>query len=265
MNRSKGHYLPALTAMCAVSLALCGTAVLAQGPGGGMMGGPMMRGPMMGGPMMGGSAVTLPISVLKAGLGLSAEQSTKIEAIQKSFRTERQSMFGGRGRGRMGGPGGPPPGGPGGPPPGGPPPMMMQNMMKMRTAMQDDEAKIVATLDASQKAKLPRLLNAASALDMAGVGAGAYPVLHLSASQEAKLSSIAVNSRKKMQSEMMAAMQNHDFQQMRTNMQQMRAQNRASVFAVFTSTQRAAATSYENAHPMRRGPGMMGGPPGPPQ
>ncbi len=265
MNRKNRHYLPTLTAVCAVTLALCGATAHAQGPGGRGMGGRMMGGPMMGGPMMGGSAVTLPISVLKSGLGLTESQTTKIEEIQKSFRTERQSMFGGMGRGRRGGPGGPPPGGPGGPPPGGPPPMMMQNMMKMRTAMQQDEAKIVAVLDSSQKSKLPRLLNVASALDMAGVGSGVYPELHLSASQEAKLSAIAVESRKKMQSEMMAAMQNHDFQQMRTNMQNMRAQNRTSVFAALTANQRSAATAYENAHPMRRGPGMMGGPPGPPQ
>lgn len=270
--------MPAVTAFCAVTLALCGpSSALAQGPGGPMMGGPMMGGrgmggPMMGGPMMGGSALNLPMPVLKSGLGLSVEQSSKIAAIQKSFRAERQSMGMGMGMGRRGGPGGPPPGGPGGPPPGGPggaPPMMMQNMMKMRVAMQADEKKIVEVLDASQKAKLPRLLNVTSALDMAGIGAGAFPVLHLTASQEQRLSEVTVASRKKMQSEMYSAMQNRNFQQMRTDMQTMRTENRASVMEVLTASQKAEAESYARAHP-QRGPGMMGGrmggpPPGPPQ
>ncbi len=258
--------MPAVTAICAVTLALCGaSSALAQGPGGPMMGGPgmggpMMGGPMMGGPMMGGSALNLPMPVLKSGLGLSVEQSSKIAAIQKSFRAERQSM----GMGRRRGPGGPPPGGP-----GGPPPMMMQNMMKMRVAMQADEKKIVDVLDSSQKAKLPRLLNVTSALDMAGIGAGAFPVLHLTSSQEQRLSEVTVATRKKMQSEMMSAMQNRNFQQMRTDMQTMRTENRASVMAVLSASQKAEAESYARAHP-RRGPGMMGGgmggpPPGPPQ
>lgn len=121
---------PTLVLTAVLAGSLLSTFTLAQGPGG--PGGPPPGGPggFPGGPGMGrpgGGQLTLadiPVSVLSTELKLTSDQKTKIEAIQKKWRTQLQSMRPQFGPGGPGGPGGPPPGGPGGQDgQGGPPPV----------------------------------------------------------------------------------------------------------------------------------------------
>src|SRR5437016_7587999 len=177
MRRSILKLIPAITLL---SAAVCISAAAQQPgpPGGGRQGG---RGGGFGGGMRGGrqvSVANVPVEALEKPLSLSADQKTRITAIQTKAREEMRGMFpqggpGGGGFRRGGGqPGGPPAGGPpaGAPPPGGRPggdfQAIMQKITDLNTKTQHE---IEGVLNASQKAKLPGLIREFQAARGAGI------------------------------------------------------------------------------------------------
>ncbi len=208
-------------ATMAVAALVVPLAVNAQGPpggpggqrGGGGMGG---GGRGMGGRPLG--AAQIPVDYLAKELKLTADQKTKIKAIQDKLRADSTKLFSGmRGPGGPGGPGGPP-GGPGGarpaprrssidhgegglilvqgPPggggPGGPggfqmPPQIREALEKLRAAGEKANKDVEAILTPEQRKKLPAIVAELTDLRMIGVPLGALAELNLTADQKKKL------------------------------------------------------------------------------
>ena len=280
---------------------LTASATLAQGPGGpppggggrggqDRPGGPGMP-PPFGGPRQ-AAVVDVPLAMLETGLSLTADQKTKITAIQQQFQKQRQTMRPGPGgpggQGGPGGPGGPngPDGGPGGPgggqgpggPDGGPGGPGGQGgpgggqMDKMRDLQQQTSKKIEALLTTSQKQMLPALLKECDALRATGIPAETYSDLKLTADQKTKIAAIAQKAQQTMRQNMEKARQGGgDFEAMRETMQQSRQQSQKEAMNALSTEQRQTVDKYVKAHPRPEGgpgmpppPGDDQGPPPPP-
>jgi Spy/CpxP family protein refolding chaperone len=234
--------------------------------------------PPFGGPRQ-ASVVDMPISMLRAGLDLSAEQTAKIASIQEQFQRQRQTQFrrpgaaggpqgraGGQGAeqggpGRPGGPDGPDgrPGGPGGPPPGGPGGPAMNGMSNQNKQAGD---RIMAVLTATQKQALPGLLKELDTLRGAGIPAETYGDLKLTADQKTRLAAVARKSQQQMRQDMDKARQGNDFAAMRDTMQQSRQKTREQVMSILTAEQHKVLEQFRKDHPRPQGRDGFGPPPG---
>ncbi len=252
-----------------------------QGRGGGQRGG-------FGG--RGGGQLTLanvPVEALAKSLGLSADQKTKIEAIQTKHREETRALFPRGGRGgpgggggpggtgaRPGGPGGPGapggaapggapgarPGGPGGPGGPGADPAFAANMEKLRGMNAKATASIEAVLTAPQKTKVPGLVKEFQALRGARIPLEVAADLKLTPDQIKRIEAVSDEQRKKMQAAFQGAGQGGDRTAMREKFQAMRTENQQKIEAILTADQKAAVKKYEDAHPRpQRGGGGRGG------
>ena len=231
--------------------------VRAQGPGGpppGFGGGP--GGP--GGPGRGPRPVTVanvPVDALAAGLRLSADQVTKITAIQERLQQQRQELLPRPGDG----PGGP--GDDGAPPPPPDRETMQANRDKMRTFEQNAVRDIRAILSDEQKQALPALLKELEDLRSVGITAELAVRLNLSSDQKTQIAAIAQKAQQTMRRQRDgAALRREDFGAMREAMQQARAKTQEQVQAVLTETQRAEMAKFLREHPRpeRGGPGGPG-------
>ena len=237
--------------------------------------------PPFGGPRQ-ASAADMPISMLRAGLDLTADQTAKIAAIQEQFQRQRQAQFrrpgaaggpqrrpGGQGAGPdgpggRGGPGEPPgglppPGGPDGPPPGGPGGIPSNGMRDPNKQAND---RIQATLTATQKQALPGLLKELDALRGADIPAETYGDLKLTADQKTRLAAIARKSQQQMRQNMDKARESNDFGAMRDTMQQSRRQTHEQAVGVLTADQRKVLEQFRKDHPRPQGRDGFGPPPG---
>ena len=248
-----------------------------EGPGGpgGRMGGPgqFRGGPGMGGPGMGGPGqgpggmamrpkpgiVEIPAKALASLLGLSADQTDKITAIQKAARPPRPGM------GRPGGPDGDrggraiwgtrskggPEGGPGdrdadaapGRPAGDP-----------REAHKKAKADIMAVLTDSQKARLPQVLQEVEALHAARIPLEALSTLGLSGDQQKKIADIGAEGHKKLAALLTADDRDEDSVESPQDIHEGMGDD---VNALLTSDQRAKVRIARRQHRPEGGPGMM--------
>lgn len=174
-----------------LAAALAASVALGQGPpsppgGGPGFGGP--GGPGFGrGPMAGprqSSAVQTPIEALAAGLRLSDDQSSRIQAIQADVRKQRESLMPRRGPGSD----------------GGPPDFeaMRANFDKLRAAEQKANKDIEASLTDAQKKALPALLKQLDAWREADIPVELYGDLKLTADQQQKIDAQVKKARESM-------------------------------------------------------------------
>lgn len=200
---------------------------------------------------------------LKAKLGLSSEQASKIKKIESHLHAEMKKMGPPMGGPGMGGPGGPPMGGPGGPPMGGPgmggpgmggpptggpgmggpggPPMggpMGRMFEQMRQIHQHANEEILGLLNSSQKEKLHSVLEHATKLQQAGIPAPTLGKLHLTESQ--------INSLEGIGSKREYPWQAHE-----------------DAMKILTDEQKSVIQKFMKSHRPPMGPGM-GGPGGGP-
>ena len=233
-------------ALTALVSAMLGTAAFAQwpgpppgGPGGPPFGGPMGR---MHGPRQASVADT-PLSALAAGLTLTADQKTKIAAIQTNLTTQRQALMPQRGD--------------------GPPDRdtMRAAMDKMRSLDQQAAADIKAVLTDTQKSALPALLKTLDDLRFVGIPAETYGDLKLTDDQKTKIAALVQTAQQAGRTAMDAARQSGDFSTVRQTLSTSHTQAVQQAMALLTTAQKAVVTAYKAAHP-QPGPGGFGPPPG---
>lgn len=262
-----------------------------EGPGGpgGRMGGPgQFRGPGMGGPGMGGPGmggpgqgpggmamrpkpgiVEIPAEGLAALLGLSADQTAKIAAIQKTARPPRpagsvrtpdweprpemgrpgrpnggRAIWGTRSKGGSdGGPGDEDadagPGRPAGDP---------------REARKKAKADIMAVLTDVQKARLPQVMQELDALHAARIPLEALSTLALTGDQQKKIADIGSEGHKKLVALLTA--DNDDDSATSESPQDIHEGMGDDVNALLTSDQRAKVRLARRQHRQEGGPGM---------
>ena len=241
MRRSGVRWGWALT--LAAACALLGATAFAQGRAGGQGGRAAGRAGAFGRTWLEPTASRLPIEVLDRALKLSADQKSKIQAIQDQARATMRQMMPQRTPGA----------GPARPDPG----QMQQMMAKMQEQSKADSAKIEALLTPVQKKTLAKILADAKDYRLVGLPADATSALKLTPAQHEKIVAIAASVRKAMpQPGAGAAGGMAGFQAMRQAMQSARDQ----VQAVLTPDQRA---TLEKITPRRMGgfggPGAPGG------
>ncbi len=218
------------------------------GPGGpegrGPGGGPGGRGP--GGPGGRLTVVEIPAKALAVMLGLSAEQTEKIDAVQKAGRPQRPPMRRTDDADR------------GGPPHPSGPPNPGERMARGGDRRKQTKAAILAVLTDPQKALLTRVTDEAEALRAARIPLQALPDLGLSAEQQKKIAAIGMEGRQKA-----AALLTSDSEDMDTPPQEsLRDAEEAmgdDVRALLTSDQRAKARAARKQ--FRPGPPQDGTPP----
>lgn len=229
-------------------LALLGSAVLAQGPGG--PGGP--RGGFFGGPMMGGggSILMVPTPILKQQLGLTSSQESQLTSIRKDMQQEMQSLRPQR------------------PQNGQRPDMqtMRANFEKMRTAMEKYNKDAMNVLTPAQQKKAPKVIKLVEDANTVGIPAEVLPELRLSSDQMKHIESIAADAQKQMQTAFQNARQNNDFSSMRQTMMQTRTTAHSNAMTVLTNNQVNIINDYIKKHPSGMGGpgGRRGGPGGGP-
>ena len=217
--------------------------------------------------MMGGrplTALDIPAKALQQALGLTDDQTTKIEAIQKKAHAQRgmggqfgPPQGGPDGQGGPGGQFGPPQGGPGGQ--GGPgrgPGMNPQAQALIKS--------IDAILNDKQKKDLPDVLKQFNAYQPAGIPLEIADKVNLTAAQREKVSEIAEAARAADRKVMDEARATGDFEAVREAMQKSREGVHGKVKAVLTDAQNKAIEEFVKSHP-RMGPGGPGGGFGGPQ
>ena len=232
-----------------------------------------------GGPQI--SLADVPVSVLTRELKLTSDQQTKIEAIQKKWRTQMQSL---RPQGGPGGPegqGGPPPGGPdgpgdqggappaapegqggpggqGGPPPGGPGGPGGPNS-KLFQARQATIKSIEAVLTDTQKQAVPGLMKTLDALQVSGIPIAVVSDLKLTSDQKTKIQTLAATAKQADRKVMESAHESGDFDSVRTAMQKSRKSVHDKAMAVLTSDQKQIVSAFAKEHP-QQGPAGFGPP-----
>jgi Spy/CpxP family protein refolding chaperone len=154
--------------MALVTMALSGIAMAQndaprQGRRGGRMGGRV-------------SVATVPVAALASALNLTADQKTKITAIQSKYQAESKALR---------------------PTPGGAPDP--SSRQKMRDLTQQTTTEIEAVLTDAQKAKVPDLLKEMGMLRGIGIPLEAVGELKLTEDQKTKLADIAKQTAEKMQ------------------------------------------------------------------
>ncbi|HVK05482.1 MAG TPA: Spy/CpxP family protein refolding chaperone, partial [Armatimonadaceae bacterium] len=167
-----------------------------RGPGGpGGFGGP---GRMGGGFQRELTAATTPLEALDAYLNLSADQESRIEKTVEQLRSQMPRP-----------PAPPQPGENGGAPPQRPSREEMEaRMQKMQAAEQKATREIEAILTAEQKAKLPTLLKALTALRADRIALPAAGKLRLSGDQIVKLAALGEKATHEQVAALLSAEQN---------------------------------------------------------
>jgi protein-tyrosine-phosphatase len=183
----------------------------AQPPGGGPRG---QRGPRGGQMGRAATLATVPVAALEPALKLTADQKTKIAAIQEKYQAESRGLR---------------------PQPGGPPDPSARE--KLRELNRQATAQIEATLTAEQKAKAPDALKQMTTLRSLGIPLEALGELKLTDAQMKQLDGIAKAAQEKMQ----AIPQ----EQRRERMREMMQESQSKAMAVLTEPQKAVAQKHQ--------------------
>ena len=199
------------------------------------------------------TAANVPAKILAVGLGLSSDQTTRIEAVQKEFQDQMHSLMP------------PPPPMPGqrdsqagdGPPPGPPQPdpAVMDEVKSLDEAASD---KVKAVLTSGQKKALPSFLTELDSLGKVGIPPMAFADLNLTSSQVQQIEAISADQDAQVKAAIDSAKSSGDYSQLRTTMRSIHDNAREKVKALLTSQQIAA---IQNMRPPRGGPQGDGPPP----
>ncbi len=210
----------ALTALCAVSFA--------QPPAGQGRRGQGQRG------LGQATLARIPAAALEKPLSLTADQKTKIEAIQKKYAEDSRALAPQAG--------------------GQPDPAARQKRTELSAQATKD---IEAVLKEDQKAKVPDLLKQLGGLSGAGIPLEVVGDLKLTADQTKKIEAVETDSQKAMAELRQGAGAGGDRQAMAQKMREMRQASQQKVMDILTADQKAIVTKYQQEHPRqnRRRPG----------
>jgi len=200
-----------------------------------------------GGQGMQPTAGMLPLTVLSKSLGLTDEQKTKIEDIQKKAQENMRASFGG-----FGGGGGRPD-----------PEEMRARFEKMNEDRKKTDADIMAILTDDQKKSLETLLKDAQVFMQAQLPLELAGDLKLTADQKKQISETVDKIQKAAREKTQEARENQDFETVREIMQQAQAALREKTRAVLTAEQKSMVEKWEKDNPRGRGFGGPGGGRGP--
>jgi len=234
--------------MCASLFLLSAVAVTSFAQGNGAVAGGggrrQRQGGQGGGQRRGAGAplVATPLSVLDSYLKLTAEQKTKITAIQTQYAADMKTLT-------------PPP------PAAGEMPdrqAMQEARTKQREAGTKADTDLKAVLTDDQTKLIPDMNKELAAYGAAGIPAGVLPDLKLTADQKTKITTIATDSQKEMQAKFQEAQANGG-QVDQAAMQEMRKASTDKVNAVLTDAQKTTLAAYRKAHPVQQGRGGFGG------
>jgi hypothetical protein len=222
---------------------------------GGQGGGRRQGGGQRGG---GGALVTLPISVLDSYLKLTADQKTKITAIQTQYKTDAKAFT---------------------PAPPDPAvqvdPQARRDMNQKRqeaTTKADTDLKAVLTED--QTKMLVDMNRELQGYRSVGIPPEVLDELKLTSDQKTKITTISADSQKETRAKMQEAQNGGDRQALMQAVQEMNKASREKALAVLDLSQKNKLEAYVKAHPQGRGGfgGAGGGrrqgngaPPPPPQ
>ena len=234
----------------AMTLLFGANAAQAQGPGGfgGGPGGPMGRMPGM----QPANVLTTPIEALQVGLTLSADQKTKIVALQEASRKLQESL-----RPQF--------------PQGGERPSqeemqaLFTKMREGRAKMDEENAKaekeIMALLTTEQKAALPAFLKEVENWNALGLPLPLYATLKLSDDQKTKINELGRQTRGSLQTRISNAQAaGGDPRTMRDSIQKLMESAHTKALAFLTEEQKAMVEKWDKDHPRpQRGPGGRGG------
>ena len=216
--------------MCASLFLLSAVAVtsFAQGNGaggGGRQGGGQRRG--------GGNAlVNMPLSVIDSYLKLTADQKTKITAIQTQYKTDAKAFTPA-------------------PPAAGemPDPQVQRDMRtKQREASTKADTDIKAVLTDDQTKLVPDMTKELGVYQSAGIPIGVVSDMNFTAEQKTKITTIASDSAKEIQAKNKEARANGG-QPDRQAMADLRKAASEKIMAVLTDTQKTTLEAYRKAHP----------------
>jgi Spy/CpxP family protein refolding chaperone len=229
-----------LSAACAATLLLAtmGLTVRAQGAGGGQgFGGGQGGGQRRGG--RGNNLAQVPVSVLGYELKLTADQKTKIQAIQDTLAdTIKKAQA---------------------PAAGGQP-----DFQALRASYTQANTDITAVLTDDQKAKLPDMFKALAPYNTVGIPLGVLPSLKLTEDQKTKIAAIADDASTKTRDAFQNA-QGGDRQAAMTAIQAIRKDAGDKAVALLTESQKTTLEAYKKAHPQPQGFGGFGRPGGQPR
>jgi Spy/CpxP family protein refolding chaperone len=173
------------------------------------------------------SPATIPVSAYSSEIKLSADQVSKIEAIQKKYAADTKDLV---------------------PQPGGDRQAMQELRAKRQEIGQQATKDIEAVLSDDQKTKLAAVLKDFTAMQMVGIPAAALGDLKLTADQKSKILAIAKPLQAKMQEAMQAGQNGGGgggFQAIREEMMA----GREKALEVLTAEQK---TKLEKYQPQRR-------------
>jgi len=211
---------------------LMASSAWAQGGGGG-------RGGMRGGGMAVTSVAGIPAAALEAPLALTADQKTKIAAIQTKMAEDRRGLFTGGGG-------------------GGDRQAMMQKMTELTDKAKTD---IEALLTADQKAKVPDVVKKFAGIAAVGIPLACYVDLKLTDDQLAKIEPIGKDLVAKQAAAQAAGGGGGGGMGGNPELRQARTDARDKVQAILTDVQKKVITDYQAANPGfggRRGGGGGG-------
>ncbi|MCW3055707.1 MAG: hypothetical protein JWN14_4877 [Chthonomonadales bacterium] len=217
-----------LSAVAATSFAQGNGAVAAGGARRQRQGGGQgQRGQRGGNPL-----VTMPLSVMDSYLKLTADQKTKITAIQTQYKTDAKAFT------------------PAPVAPGEMPDRQAQQEMrtKQREASTKADTDIKAVLTEDQTKLIPDMNKELGSYTAVNIPVGVLPDLKLTADQKTKITTIAADSQKEMQAKFQEAQANGG-QVDQAAMQEMRKASSDKVTAVLTDTQKTTLADYRKAHP----------------
>ncbi len=208
----------------------------AGAPGGGRQGGGQrgQRGGM--------TLATIPISVLDTYLKLTADQKTKIGAIQTQYKADVKALM-------------PAPADAGAAPD---PQARRDMMMKQREVSTKADTDIKAVLTDDQTKMVPDMTKELTAFRGAGIPVEVMGDMKITADQKTKITTISTDSQKDMQAKFQEAQANGG-QVDQQAMQDLRKATHEKIMAVLTPSQKTMLETYLKDHPQPQGGGRRGG------